>query len=140
MGADAIVKVKGSSLSVKTGKAYVIDEKQLLQIARRIVKACEGDLDKLEEYTSRAVSYLKKYKFGKGRNKSEQYEQVLKEVEVIYKKQKRKNLQKARLEFANSEEIKFIIGGKTKALQFIKNAQRYKFKTESLSVWKTKVR
>lgn len=140
MGADAIVKVKGSSLSVKTGKAYVIDEKQLLQIARRIVKACEGDLDKLEEYTSRAVSYLKKYRFGKGRNKSEQYEQVIKAVEAIYKKQKTKNLQKARLEFANSEAIKFIIGGQQKGIIFIKQAQRYKFNTEKLSTWESKVR
>ena len=139
MGRNVTVNLTGVSMSVKSGKVFVIDEKQLMEIGSRIARACGGDLDKLEEYTSKAVSYLKKVKWGKGRNKGPDYRKVIAGVEAIYKKQKIKNLQKARAEYAASLEIKLIIGGKTKADKFIRNAQKAVFGDEKLKTWLSKL-
>ena len=87
----------------------------------------------------KGFAVIEKGHFGRGRDQSKNYEQVLNGVVKIYKKQKTKNLQKARLEYSKSKDIKFIIGGKKDPMTFIKSAQRWKYKSESLKTWAKKI-
>ena len=87
----------------------------------------------------KGFAVIEKGHFGRGRDQSKNYTQVLNAVIKIYKKQKKKNLQEARLQYSKSKDIKFIIGGKKDPMTFIKSAQRWKYKSESLKTWAKKM-
>lgn len=130
MGQSVLVKVKGVSMTVKSGEVFTLDDREFLRAARSIFKVW-GTKD-FKNNTKTLIKYIEKHRRAKkltSRPKAINQE-IVRCVKDIYKRTG--DLQKARIEFSKSPDLKRLVGDKRATISRVKNAFQKIYGTEDL--------